>query len=135
MTAAETFFDTNVLLYLLSQDTRKADRAEALIASGGVLSVQVLNEFVSVASQKLAMQLDEIREVLATVRALCTVTAVDVRTHDCGLDLMERYRLPLYDALIVAAALQAGCVRLYSEDFQHGQKIGGLTIRNPFAVS
>src|SRR5438128_10067001 len=104
MSAAERFFDTNVLLYLVSGDDAKADRAEALIGAGGVISVQVLNEFASVASRKLAMPLPEIREVLSTVRTACTVEPLTVRTHDLALDLVERYHLSFYDGLIVAAA-------------------------------
>ena len=73
------FFDSNVLLYLLSADATRADRAEALLARGGHISVQVLNEFASVATRKLGMTLIEVREVLATVRALCTVYIEGVR--------------------------------------------------------
>lgn len=133
MVAAEVFFDTNVLLYLLSADSAKADTAEALAADGGVISVQVLNEFASVGLRKLAMPLGEVREVLSTIRAVCEVTPIDIETHDLALELVERYQLGMYDALIVAAALQANCAVLYTEDLQHGQKFGGLSIRNPFA--
>jgi predicted nucleic acid-binding protein len=133
MSAVDVFFDTNLLLYLLSEETAKAERAEALLATGGVISVQVLNEFASVARRKLAMAIAEIREVLATIRTVCRVRPVDVETHELALDLVERYRLSIYDGLIIAAASQAGCAVLYSEDLAHGQKIGGLTIQNPFA--
>jgi len=98
-----------------------------------VISVQVLNEFASVGLRKLAMPLGEVREVLSTIRALCEVTPIDIETHDLALELVERYQLGMYDALIVAAALQANCAVLYTEDLQHGQKFGGLSIRNPFA--
>ncbi|MGA8419687.1 MAG: PIN domain-containing protein, partial [Pseudolabrys sp.] len=76
MSAADSFFDTNVLLYLLSKDAAKADLAEALLATGGVVSVQVLNEFASVATRKLAMTIPEIREVLSTIRAVCNVRSL-----------------------------------------------------------
>jgi predicted nucleic acid-binding protein len=135
MSAADTFFDTNVLVYLLSEDAAKADRAEALIASGGVVSVQVLNEFASIASRKLAMQIAEIQEVLSTIRTVCTVVPLDVETHDLGLEVAERQRLSIYDAMIVAAAQRAGCRILYTEDLNPGQKIDRLTIRNPFVAS
>lgn len=133
MSAADVFFDTNVLLYLLSGDAAKADRAESLVASGGVVSVQVLNEFASVALGKLAMELAEVREILSTIRAVCTITPVDIETHDLALDLAGRYRFSIYDSLIVAAALRAGCTNLYTEDLRDHQKIDRLTIRNPFA--
>jgi predicted nucleic acid-binding protein len=132
MSAADVFFDTNILIHVLSSDTAKADRAEALIAAGGVISVQVLNEFAAVASRKLAMRIPEIREVLTSIRAICEVEPVSVQTHDLALDLVERYQLSFYDGLIVAAAVLAKCRILYSEDMQDGQKIEGVTIRNPF---
>jgi predicted nucleic acid-binding protein len=133
MRAGEAFFDTNILLHLISSEPAKADQAEALIAAGGVISVQVLNEFVSVASRKLAMSLAEIREALSTIRALCSVEPLSVETHDLGFDLAERFGYSIYDSLIIAAALLAKCTVLYSEDMQHGQKIESVTIRNPFA--
>lgn len=133
MNAAETFFDTNVLLYLLSADHVKADAAEELVARGGVISVQVLNELAAVASRKLAMTWPEIREVLDTVRAVCRVEPVSVETHELGLELAARNGIPVYDAMIAAAAILAGCRVLYSEDFQAGQVLGGkLRARNPF---
>ncbi len=133
MNDAEVFFDTNVVLYLLSGDVDKADRAEELLAAGGRISVQVLNEFAAVAVRKLHMPWPEIREVLAQVRAACTVEPLSVDTHDRATQIAERYGLSVYDALIVAAALLSGCTTLYSQDMQDGQVIEHkLTIRNPF---
>ena len=133
MTAAEHFFDTNVVLYLLSADEVKANRAEALLARGGVLSVQVLNECVAVASRKLRMPWNEIGDVLSQVRAVCSVVPVTIETHDGAMRIAHRYRLSISDALIVSAALGSGCRTLYSEDLQDGQVIDRqLTIRNPF---
>lgn len=133
MSAAERFFDTNVLLYLLSGDDTRADRAETELSTGGVLSVQVLNEFASVASRKLKMSIAEIREMLATIRDVCKLVPVSEETHDMGLELAGRYGLSVYDAMIVASALLAGCETLLSEDMQDGQIIDGrLTVRNPF---
>ena len=133
MSAGEDFFDTHVLLYLLSADAAKADRAEELLAGGGTVSVQVLNEFVSVASRKLRMPWTEIREVLVQVRAVCAVVPMSLETHDAALRVAERYGLSIYDALIVAAAVLAGCKTLHSEDMRDGQVFERkLTIRNPF---
>lgn len=133
MSAAERFFDTNVLLYLLSGDATKADRAESALAAGGVISVQVLNEFAAVASRKLGMSIADIREVLEAVRAACDVVPLSEQTHDLGLQMAEKYGLSIYDAMIVAAALLADCRVIVSEDMQHGQIIEGrLTIRSPF---
>jgi predicted nucleic acid-binding protein len=132
MNAASRFFDTNVLLYLLSGDQTKANAAETLVASGGIVSVQVLNEFASVATRKLHMHIPEVREILRTVRRLCTVHALSVESHDQGLEVADRYQLSVFDAMIVASAHQAGCKSLYTEDLQDGMAILGLTIRNPF---
>lgn len=128
------FFDTNVLLYLLSEDPAKADQAEKTLSQGGVISVQVLNEFASVASRKLKMPYDEIREILDTVRAICKVESVTLGIHDLALELAERYGYTVYDSVILAAALKTQCATVYSEDMQDGQIIEGqLVIRNPFA--
>lgn len=133
MPGADVFFDTNVLLYLVSGDAAKANCAEQLVTQGGVISVQVLNEFAAVAAGKKGVQFAKIKETLSAFRVLFTVVALDIETHDLGLDIAERYRVPIYDSLIVAAALRAGCTTLYTEDLQHRQAIERLTIRNPFA--
>ena len=130
--SADAFLDTNIIVYLLSADAAKADRAEALLADGGVVSVQVLNEFAATARRKALLAFTEIRDVLGVVRSTCAVVPLDLETHALGLDVAERYRISVYDGLIIAAALRAGCTVLYSEDLQHGQRIEGLTIRNPF---
>jgi predicted nucleic acid-binding protein len=134
MPAADVFFDTNVLLYLLSDDTTKADRAEALLAGGGVISVQVLNEFAAVALGKKAVDFSELKEILSVIRIACEVKSLDIETHELGLGIAERYRFSIYDSLIIAAALHARCSVLYSEDLHHGQTIEQMTIRNPFSV-
>lgn len=134
MSAVKAFFDTNVLLYLLSADSGKADRAEEVVAAGGIISVQVLNEFASVCMRKLGMSLVEIRDALTPIRTICSVVPSTELTHDHALQLAERHRFSIYDALIVAAARDADCTILYSEDMQHGQLIDGeLTLSNPFA--
>lgn len=133
MSAASCFFDTNIVLYLLSADEVKADRAELLLAGGGTISVQVLNEFASVAARKLNMSWVDIREVLAVVRAVCKVEALTEGMHERALDLAERHGFALYDAMIVAAALMSGCTTLYSEDLHHGLVVEGqLKITNPY---
>ncbi len=133
MNAAEVFHDTNVVLYLLSGDAVEADRAEELLAAGGRVSVQVLNEFAAVASRKLGLNWTEIGEILAQVRAVCPVEPLGIDTHERALALAARHGLNVYDAMIVASALIAGCTVLYSEDMQDGQVFDRqLTIRNPF---
>jgi predicted nucleic acid-binding protein len=128
----DAFFDTNILLYRLSSDASRADRANELLEGGGLISVQVLNEFAAVARRKLRMSIPEIRDILDAVRLLCDVVPLDLATHDRALEFADRYRLAIYDALIVAAAIAADCLTLWTEDLQHGQRIQALTIRNPF---
>jgi predicted nucleic acid-binding protein len=133
MSATEVFFDTNVLLYLLSADADKAERAETLLQGGGHISVQVLNEFTSAATRKLKLSWAETSEVLGIVRAVCEVSPITVETHDRALHLAERYQFGFYDALIVASALISECRTLYSEDLQSGQRVAGaLRVVNPF---
>jgi predicted nucleic acid-binding protein len=131
MPATKAFLDTNVLLYLLSGDA-KADKAETLLAAGGTVSVQVLNEFASTASRKLKMKWPEIREILGTVRSLCEVVPVTVEIHEKGIDLAQRYGVAFYDSLILAAADASGCRVVFSEDMQHSQRFNEVTVRNPF---
>ncbi len=133
MSGADPFFDTSVLLYLLSDDTAKADRIETLLSARGVVSVQVLKEFAAVALRKLKMPLNEVREILDTIRAVCAIEPITVATHDRGLAVFERYRFSLYDSMLVAAALIAGAKTIYTEDLQHGQVIDNqLRVTNPF---
>jgi len=133
MRAADVFLDSNVLLYIISGDSAKRDRAKDLLAAGGVVSVQVLNEFANVASKKYRVGWGPIREVLGTIKALCRVDPLSIEGHERGIAVAETYRLNVYDGLIIAAALLGGCITLYSEHMQDGQKIGAMTIRNPFA--
>jgi predicted nucleic acid-binding protein len=134
MSDADSFFDTSVLLYLLSADADKADRVEGLLERSGVVSVQVLNEFTAVATRKLGMSLAEVREILGTVRTVCTTYPLTPEHHDGGMEIAERYRFSFYDSVIVASALSARCKTLYSEDLQHRQIIEKrLTVINPFA--
>ncbi len=128
------FLDTNVLVYAALQPDPRSDAARALLRAGGVISVQVLNEFANVARRKLRRPWPEVRHALAAVRALCPAPQpLTVATHEAALALAERTGYAVYDALILASALEAGCDILCSEDLQDGQVINGhLTIRNPF---
>ena len=128
-----SFFDTNVLLYLASGDSAKADRAERVVADGGTISVQVLNEIANVARRKMLLTWQEAHAFLSVIRGLLAVEPVTVATHDAGLALAERYGLSIYDAMIAAAALLADCDTLWSEDMQHGLVLDGrLRIADPF---
>jgi predicted nucleic acid-binding protein len=131
-----SFFDTNVLLYLASGDPVKADRAERLVAVGGTISVQVLNEIANVARRKMQMSWKETNSFLAMVRALLPVVPLTIETHETGIALAERYGFSTYDATIAASAILSGCDVLWSEDLQHDMAVDGrLRIVNPFRRS
>lgn len=132
MNGTKAFFDSNVILYLLSPEPQKAAIAEAVLETGGVVSVQVLNEFADVARRKFRMEWAEIVEVLTTVRRIHSVDPLTTEVHDHGLRLADRFGFRIFDGLILASAIQAGCDTLVSEDMQDGQQIAGVTIRNPF---
>lgn len=134
MNGIEAFFDTNVLIYLATPDPEKAGRTEALVRRGGVISIQVLDEFASVASRKYKAPWPQIHAVLTALKDALEVRPVTLETHELGLRVAERYRFSVYDSMLIAAALLAGCRTFYSEDMHDGQVIEGrLTIRNPFA--
>ena len=133
MAAAKAFIDSKVILYLLSADAKKANETESILLTGGLISVQVLNEIANVAVRKLSMSWTEINQFLASIRSLCAVESLTVETHDRGREVAERYGLSVYDSMIVAAALLAACTVLYSEDMQDGLLVDKqLRIANPF---
>jgi predicted nucleic acid-binding protein len=137
------FLDTNILVYTFDdEDLGKRDRAQALVAealsgSRGIVSYQVIQEFLNAALRKFAKPLtaaDAERYLKVVLEPLCAVFAGFDLYHQ-AIDITERWKYSFYDSLIIASALQAGCTVLYSEDLQHGQKIGGLRILNPFVES
>lgn len=133
MQVNSVFFDSNVILYLLSGDSSKADRAEALLNKGGIISVQVLNEVTSVCLRKLKMSWEEIDAVLLAVKAACDVAPLTLESHEKAVQIAKRYQLSFYDANICASAILSGAKMLLSEDMQDGLKIDGMIVRNPFA--
>lgn len=130
----KAFFDTNVLVYAIVENDPRKIRARELLAVGGTISVQVLNEFVSVVRRKGKMPWDDVRATLQWILLLCPeVVTVTIKTHEMAVGIAERYGYRIYDSLIVASAIEAKCELLYSEDLQDGQVIAQrLTIRNPF---
>jgi predicted nucleic acid-binding protein len=133
---ASPFLDTNVLIYAVAKDDPRSEIAEALLSAGGVVSVQVFNEFAAAARRKLGMSWDDITEVLDAIRVLCpSPLAVTIEMHDAAVKIARTYGLHMYDALVVAAALAADCETLYTEDLQDGQVIEDqMTIRDPFKM-
>ena len=133
VSAGAAIFDTKVLVTIASGGVAKADRAEAVVAAGGVISVQVLNELANVARRKMLLSWADTHALLDLLRGLLTVHPVALETHEAGLRLAERYGFSIYDAMIVASALDAGCDKLWSEDMQHGMTLDeGLRIVDPF---
>jgi predicted nucleic acid-binding protein len=134
MTMTDIFFDTNVLVYALVGDPRLADRSLALMEAGGTVSVQVLNECANTMRRKFSASWPQIHQASERMRELCTVVPLTEESHTRGIALAVRYRLSVYDGMIVAAAQLAGCTVLYSEDMPDGLVIDGLTVRNPYAA-
>ena len=131
--SAKPFLDTNIIVYAFSTNDPRSRKAVALIEGGGVISVQVLNEFVHVLRRKQGRDWPEIVDALDVLRILLDApTPVTGELHEAAIKIARRQNFSVYESLIVAAAQRAGCSTLYSEDFQHGQRIDELTIRNPF---
>jgi predicted nucleic acid-binding protein len=128
------FLDTNIVIYSLSQDDKKQDKAIALLVNKPVISIQVLNETANIMRRKLGFDVSVIRVVINRISQECgSLQPVTLTTLNRALDIADRYGFSHYDSLIIAAALQADCTTLYSEDMQHGQAIDNrLTIINPF---
>jgi predicted nucleic acid-binding protein len=134
------FLDTNVIVYSFDHSSPlKAEVADgllrkALLTRKGAISYQVVQEFFNVARRRSPgqMRLEEAEHFLSTVlNPLCIVHSSPALFRK-ALQLVDRFRLQWYDALIVAGAIEAKCGILYSEDFQNGQKFDDLEIRNPF---
>lgn len=127
------FFDTNVILYAFSQDDDRSQVARTLLAAGGAISVQVLNEFAAVARRKLDKSWKEVRRALDLVRVFCPESVpITLQTHDRAIQIAERYGYSIFDSLVIASAIESGAKTLYTEDLRHGQVIDAVTIRNPF---
>ena len=131
---SDIFLDSNVILYLLSSNEHKADIAEKLLNQKPNISVQVLNEITSVCHRKIKMPWDEIHELLAAVKANCTIVPLTVDTHAQAVQIAQQHRLSFYDSQIVAAAVVSGARTLMSEDMQNGMVMHGLSIKNPFTL-
>ena len=129
---AKPFIDSNVVLYLFSSDSLKADRAESILQSGGSISVQVLNEVASVCLRKLKMTWEDIDAVLETLKSTCEVLPVTLTSHEKAVGLAKRFQISFYDANIVATAILCGADTLFSEDMQNGMSMESVTVVNPF---
>ncbi len=129
----KVFLDTNVLVYAHSLGDARIHKAQQLLFDGGVINAQVLNEFASVLRSRLAFSWEDVTEAVEKILILCpNPRPLTVEVHLRSLELGRKHKLSIWDSLILAAALEAGCKTLYTEDLQHGQIIDGLRIENPF---
>jgi predicted nucleic acid-binding protein len=128
------FFDTNVLIYAFREEDPRNQTARKLLGEGGVIGVQVLNEFVAIAKRKLGFGWEEVLQARAAIRVLCpSVVPLTLETHERAAQIAQRYGYHVFDALVIAAAIEAGSSMLYTEDMQDGQRIETVTLRNPFS--
>jgi predicted nucleic acid-binding protein len=135
-----SFVDTNILIYAEDRDAKaKHERARDLLielwdARDGVVSVQVLQEFYVNVTRKLKRPLGS-NKALEIVEEYLTWTVVENTGHllTAAIRLQSKAQLSFWDAMVVQAAIEAGCERLYTEDLNHGQRFGSVTIVNPFS--
>ncbi len=126
------FVDSNVLLYIVEKHEVKAAKAIALLDQRPTISVQVLNEIVNVSRKKFKLDWQAVGTALELITDSCEVLPVNLGVHVKAVETAEANLLNIYDANLVAAAELSGCDILYSEDMNDGQRIGRVTIRNPF---
>jgi predicted nucleic acid-binding protein len=135
------FLDTNSLVYSLAGNTcAKRTRAlelvdQAIFSGNGVISYQVIQEFFNVAFRRFTpkMTFAEAEQYLAVTLGPLPAVHSSQLLYLEALALNRRYSLSCYDSLIVAAANESRCSRLYSEDLPDGQSFGTLKVSNPFA--
>lgn len=138
--SAERFLNTNLFIYQMeANDEVKAPIADRIIREGvttgnACISFQVIQECLNAITRKANSPLGtaETRDYLDAILAPMLKVGAHVGLYASALEIKARYRFGFYDALIVAAALEAGCTRLLTEDLQHGQRFGDLVIENPF---
>ena len=129
------FLDTNVIVYLYSEDEPKKQSTVLNLfkETRCVTSTQVLNEFCSVCLRKFAMPANKVLQSIDEIVENCALSYIDMEVIQKALTLNNKYGYTYYDCLILASAVISGCQILYSEDMQHNQFIEGkLKIVNPF---
>jgi predicted nucleic acid-binding protein len=127
------FLDTKILVYAHQEGDDRTPIARQILFEGGVIGVQVLNEFASVLRAKLGFPWPKVQEAVNNILVLCpNPRPLSVDTHMHALGLSERFGFPIWDGLIVAAAIEARCPTLLTEDLPHGQVVEGVRILNPF---
>lgn len=130
------FFDSNVLIYAFTQAGDKTNTAQQILSRGGAVNVQALNETANTLRRKFNVGWPRIGQIIDAIVKFCPKPLpVGLDTHRAALRICERYGYSIYDGLIIAAAKEAGCATLYSEDLQHGQIVEGVKIDNPFLTA
>lgn len=130
------FADTNIVVYAYGVDPTKVAKAKAILNDTPVISTQVINEFHNVARRKLGLDIATRHRIATDLLQSCRIVAVDQAIVAAAMQVEARYQVSYWDALIIAAALAAGCSTLYSEDMQDGQVFEGrLTVKNPFLAA
>lgn len=130
---AETFFDTNILLYSVTPGDPRSVVALQLLDHGGRVSVQVLNEFVNVARRKMKLDWQDIEESLRSFEDLLGPPVENTSDQQkAAVIIATAYGYNIFDAMVIASTLASGCRILYTEDVQHGQVVSGVRITNPF---
>ena len=134
---ANTFIDTNILIYAFTEDEPKK-REMALSHLDNCfpfVSTQVIKEFVNVLLKKTSLDISIIKTVIDDICDTTKVINEEVGFVSNALDIKSRYNYRFYDSLIISAALNSKCSILLSEDLQDGQIIDGtLKIVNPFML-
>ena len=129
------FVDSNIVLYSIGPDIAKASRANALLMRRPIISVQVLNEFIRVATRKFKLSLPDALIALVPTKLACDIVPLTLAIHEYATDIAKHDNINIFDANVIAAAELSGCDVLYSEDMNHGQKFGRVTIVNPFMAA
>ena len=136
--SAEDFLDSNVLVYMFDHNApAKQERAERLVSDSlandtGCISYQVVQETLNVLTRRLSVSDADTWQFMDDVLIPLWHVHPSPALYRTALGIHRRYGFSFYDSLIAAAALEAESTRLYTEDLQHGQRIGPLTIVNPF---
>ena len=128
------FLDTNVCIYAFDTDSRKKEKTlDLIISNQATVSTQVLMETSNVALKKLKFSHEEIQRSIDYITTFCSLHVIELSTIKLAFQINRQHQYSLYDALIIASALESNCSVLYSEDMQHGHLIGKrLNIVNPF---
>jgi predicted nucleic acid-binding protein len=131
--SGDVFLDTNVCIYALNDQGENTSTAKGILARGGVISVQVLNEYTAVARRTLKLDWDAIeRDLHKLIHLVDDILPLSLSANVRARDIAERHNLQFYDSLLLASALEAGCARFVSEDMQDGFVVDGLRVENPF---